>query len=214
VDPSKPTDPPLDQPHSIPRTRQDADEVLEGEILPKGATLGRPTANADPRMAPAPPPRPPKRRGGRLRTILIVALALSVGLCLGGLAYGYLVYDKVTKPDRSSPTLVVRQYLSATFDTRDALTAARFTCQDPSSMTEVQALLKWVKDQEQKYDIHIQVQWTGMSESVNGDQATVPTDLRIQVPESNGQISESIQHWSFGLRGASDWRVCSASKLG
>src|SRR5205814_1869178 len=88
------------------------------------------TVDAEPRGRPPsapssqPGPAPPIKKG-RLRRAFIVIAALAVGLCLGGVAITYALYDKATTPDRSSPILVVRQYLSATFDERDSSAPAR-----------------------------------------------------------------------------------------
>jgi len=84
VEPSKPGEPRVDQQASIPRSRDGTEEPLVGEVIPKGVPLGRPYVNAQPQAAAA---APQVKKGGRLRTIVIVILALAVGLCLGGLGF-------------------------------------------------------------------------------------------------------------------------------
>jgi hypothetical protein len=64
------------------------------------------------------PPSAPKK-GGRLRTAMIVIAALAAGLCLGGMAIFYITYDRATTPDRSSPANALQQYLEMKFENRD-----------------------------------------------------------------------------------------------
>jgi hypothetical protein len=215
VDPSKPTEPHADPYTSIPRSRQGDEEPLVGEVIPKGVPLGRPAVYAEQENAPgaAPPPSgppvaPPKKRG-RLRTAFIVVAALAVALCLGGLAAGYLIYDKATKPDTTTPTGSLDQYLEAKFVSRDPLKIENFVCASPS-LDEMNAMLDKIEALEKKFNIHIDVERSGYQVDTVNNKSTIKATLKVLVPEEQGQVSESHESWTFSLVNQNGWRVCGA----
>jgi hypothetical protein len=157
----------------------------------------------------------PRARGRTLRIVLASVLGGLAVLCVGGLGTGYLLYRKVSEPDRSTPGVVVRQYLDATYDDRDELKAARFTCERPANIRETQQELADLVSREKRFDIRITVGWENFTTQANKATATVGVRLKIAVPEENGQPSESFQQWTFSLRHqSSGWRVCEAHRVG
>jgi hypothetical protein len=207
VDPSKPTEPQIDPQTSIPRSRDGADEALVGEVIPKRVPLGRPTVNAEPQQPAR--PAPPK---GRLRRAFVVVAALAVGLCLAGVVVAYALYDKATKPDRSSPAVVLTQYIDTKFGTRDEARIKNFECASPS-LTEVDQLFADLRDREQRFNITIQVTTSDFNVVSDGDKATIDATVKIAVPEDNGGLSRSLQQWQFSLVDSGGWRVCGAHRL-
>jgi hypothetical protein len=210
VEPSKPTEPPSDQPPSIPQPRHEPEAPLVGEVIPKGVPLARPTFNAQPQGAVGPVP---PRKGTRLRTVLIVLVAVAAAVCLGGLGAGYLLYHKATEPDRSSPTVVLEQYLNAKFSTRDDVRARSLECGSPN-LGAIDAMLADLQAREQSYGITIQVSSADLNLVVTGDKATIGANLKISVPEANGGTSRSVQPWQFSLENAGGWRMCGAHQVG
>jgi hypothetical protein len=157
------------------------------------------------------PTREPKRRKLPLRTIAIIVGGVLAVLCLGGVGTGYLLYRNASEPDRRSPTVTVRQYVTATFDDRDESRAALFTCQKPA-VQDVRNLQSDLKSREDRFGITITVSIAAPRESISGKSATVQTDVRIDVPEADGSSSRSSQRWTFSLRDQDGWRVCSAER--
>lgn len=149
----------------------------------------------------------------RWRLVLLV-MAIVVGVtCLGGVGVGYVLYYRVSEPDRSTPTVVVDQYLQATFDDRDERRAGLFTCGDPQRLSDMQAMLNDIKDLEKDDSIRITVRWEGFEANVTGASATVNADLIVITPA--GEVSSrSIRRWQFGLKERSGWRVCEAHRIG
>src|SRR5438067_2772103 len=68
------------------------------------------------------------RRRRAMRQFLVVGLCFVALLCLGGVAVGFLFYDRATKPDLSTPSLVTRKYLSAYLVNRDDVAATQYQC--------------------------------------------------------------------------------------
>jgi hypothetical protein len=206
VDPSKPTEGELNQSTAIPRSRQgaDADEALVGEIIDKGVPLGRPVVDAEPKN----PPRKP----GKLRMAFVVMLSVSALVCVGGALVGYVLYHNATQPNRTTPSVSTLGYINAVFSDRDTLEAARYTCGDPASIIEIQALLDDIKGKEVKASVHIDVRAERIEQQVDGENATVQSELRVTV--SGDDTQEQIQHWKFTLADRSGWKVCDARKIG
>jgi hypothetical protein len=163
------------------------------------------------RVAPAPVAG---RRGRVVGIVLAAVLGGLAVLCVGGLGTGYLLYRKASEPDRSTPGVVVRQYLQATFDDRDESKAARFTCTRPADIGEMQQELADIVSREKRFGIRITVGWENFTVEESKATATVGARLKIAVPEENGQPSESFQQWSFAMRHQnSGWRVCDAHRI-
>lgn len=134
-------------------------------------------------------------------------------VCAAGSVTGYLWYDNATAPDRSTPSLAVRQYLQATFEDNDSRRASLFTCGSPERLTEVQDAVTDIHAREARYGVKIVVVWEGFSTTEQGANASVSTDLLIRVPEANGSTSESLDHWIFAMTKTDGWRVCGAHKV-
>ena len=206
VDPSKPHEPSIDQGRSIPRSRPGNDEVLEGEIIGKDEPLGRPGA------VPPRPPEPPKRGLGFRKTLLLVVAVVAMGLCLGGSITAYVLYDKATQPDRSTPEGVLEQYLNAKFNTRDDARAGLFKCSS-SDLADVDKALEDIEQLERKYSASITVRPASFDVSSAGNEATVNSVLHVVIPEASGVQSTLEQNWRFELKRDSSWRLCRAKKI-
>jgi hypothetical protein len=206
VDPSKPNEPSIDQGRSIPRSRPADDEVLEGEIIGKDEPLRRP----DP--VPPSPPRPPKRGLGVRKTLLIVVAVAALGLCLGGSITAYVLYDKATQPDRSTPEGVLEQYVDAKFSSRDDIRAKLFECSS-SDLADVEAALTAVKERESRFSIKVTVKPVSYDVDVRDKEANVRVTLKVLVPENDGRETVSLQEWRFSLKHDRSWLICNAKQL-
>src|SRR5262245_17321122 len=65
------------------------------------------------------------RRKRTFRQTLVVVLSVVALVCLGGSAAAFVFYDKATKPDLSTPTLVTRKYLDTYLVDREDAKAAQ-----------------------------------------------------------------------------------------
>lgn len=210
MDPSKPNEPSIDQGRSIPRSRPGDDEVLDGEVL-EGEIIGKDEPLGRPGAVPPRPPAP-KRGLGVRKTLLLVVAVVAVGLCLGGSITAYVLYDQATRPDRSSPTVTLQQYLNARFNTRDETRASVFVCASPN-LRAVDAAIDEVKGLESKFDIAVSASFSDMAVIVTDGVTAVRLKINMAIPEEGGRKSVLVQDWSFGMTHGDSWRVCSAEKL-
>src|SRR5262249_8661914 len=153
----------------IPRSRQEPEAPLVGEVIPKGVPLGRPAVDAQPRDTPR--VRPPGK-GRTLRTVLIVLGAVALAVGLGGLGVGFIWYDKATTPERGTPVVALEQYLDAKFTNRDPSRAKLFECGGPR-LANIDGLLGELEDRERQFGVAIDVRWSEFVVTVNGNSADV-----------------------------------------
>jgi hypothetical protein len=152
-----------------------------------------------------------ERREGRRRTLLVVGSFLLV-VCLVGGVVGYVLYDRATRVDRSTPVVAVFQYVDAIFAVRDAEQAMLFECDEATGRAALQPLLDDLEDRERRFGIQIKVSVTNFASTAEGATARVLADLLIDVPEADGKPSRSSQRWRFDLRDEDGWRVCDAQR--
>ena len=160
---------------------------------------------ADAQAAPAADAKPaasPRRlRKGRLLLILgIVVLSLFV---VGGVA-GLIVYNEATKIDRSTPTVVVRQFLQAALVDKDAAVVGLFVCGKWSSGQAMAAA-------DLNLDPAIVVAWGVTSEQIDGGKARVVARVTFSLTGS-GVSQRSVESWAFDAVQEDGWRVCSLSR--
>jgi hypothetical protein len=157
------------------------------------------------------PPRPAGRRGRTVAIVLAVVLGVVSLLCVGGLGTGYLFYRQVSEPDRSTPGVVLRQYLDVTLNERDDGRARLFTCHDAAGLAPVQQLRDDMRSKETQYGITIRTSPEGFDTRQSGTSADVDVKLRLSV-SANGTFQEQIQGWRFSLKKESGWRVCAGKQ--
>ncbi len=146
---------------------------------------------------------------------MLLVMAAVVGVsCMGALGIGYFLYYKASEPDRSSPSVVVDQYLQATFNDRDGGRARLFTCDDPNKLTEMRAMFSDIEEREKRGSKNIVVRWEDFDSTVTGRSATVTVSLIVITPSSAGASSRSIRRWEFKTENRSGWRVCDARRIG
>ncbi|NJP34081.1 hypothetical protein [Micromonospora thermarum] len=182
---------------------------------PAGSQVSRVPAQRPPSDQLAPPPSAPapvpQRR--RIRTIVTVAVAVLVALLLGGLAAGYVLYDRATAPDRSAPDVVVSGYLHAFLVDRNDARAAGFTCREGASLADLKALRGDLVSREERFATDISVSWGSLMVQREGDEAIVEVELIISA-YVDGIAQTDRQPWRFTTRLTDDWRVCAGSRAG
>jgi len=153
------------------------------------------------------------RRRRAMRQFLVVGLCFAALLCLGGVAVGFLFYDRATKPDLSTPEHVTRKYLEAYLVDRDDYAANQYRCSDASGLTELQALRDDIDARQRRYGVSI----TGSLDRVHevertASAAKVDVDLVFSAV-IQGAPQKDLEHWEVSVSNESGWRVCGANEL-
>jgi hypothetical protein len=156
------------------------------------------------RTEPAGQPAGKKRRRWRgLLTWLLVGATVAAAAIM---TFTFFAYRTFTEPNRSTPVVVVEQYVNATF-TGDQVRARRFECSQPD-LAELQTLVRDVESREAEFNVDITVTPASYQERITGDRAIVTA--RLQVVASG---YSAFPEWEFSLRDQSGWRVCGAKQV-
>jgi hypothetical protein len=135
-----------------------------------------------------------------VRRLLVVAGAFV--LVLGAVAGGafYYFYDRATAIDRSTPQVVVDQFLDATLVLKDPDRTSLLICDRWSAaqaMTSVGA----------PSDPRVSVTWGDPIATVTGASATVSVNVFFRAT-----AGEDIETWTLILENQDGWRVCDLTK--
>jgi len=143
-------------------------------------------------------PTPPARR--RPSIVLILALVVA-GLGMIAAVVGYAVYTRVTAIDRSTPTVVVGQFLVATIKDRDVRRVALFTCNDLAPTRALEMATGGIEPSRPPT-------WEDISiEQQQGSTATVTAKMKFRLDQETITSSET-QTWTFRVVNEEGWRVC------
>lgn len=155
-----------------------------------------------PEPAPVPGPARAKRsRGGRLLIMLGIVLA---GVLLIGGGAAFVVYDRATAIDRSTPEVVVEQFLRAGLVDRDAGRLSLFVCRQWSAEEASKKIAPPTDDK-------TFISWGDYVSSRVGDKATV--DVQVEFNRGAGSVSaSSVRSWRLQLEDQDGWRVCDLTK--
>jgi hypothetical protein len=147
-----------------------------------------------------PPPRPTRRTISRNKLLLIILIVGGVLVVAGG-GVGFLLYNRATEIDRSTPTIAVRQFLGAIFLDQDDDRVRLFTC--PSWTSSRTAEVRG------RVDPAVRLSWDTITEQSRADgQAQVTAKLSLRYP---GELAPSgEQLWRFDVVEENGWRVCGA----
>lgn len=160
------------------------------------------------------PPMPAAGRSRRVRVVLLVLTVVALVLCGGGAAVGYLLYDRATAPNLTSPAAVVREYIQTYLNDRNDTRAALLVCKSGSQLSEVRALRTDVASREKTYGLSISIGTDSVQESSrSGKTAHVAAEIVLSTID-NGTSLRRVQSWDFIAVNDSGWRVCGAHQVG
>jgi hypothetical protein len=133
-----------------------------------------------------------------------VLVLATVGVLLAGGGVAFVVYDQATAIDRSTPDVVVVQFLQAALVEKDPNRVSLFVCDQWAPQAAIAAAGA-------PSNPKIVSSWGDLRSSTTGDNATVQAKLTFSLA-TNGGFQQDVQSWTFELRNQSGWRVCSLSK--
>ncbi|NES14713.1 MULTISPECIES: hypothetical protein [Micromonospora] len=182
---------------------------------PAGSQVSRVPAQRTPpeQLAPPAPAPAPERPRRRLRTVLAIVAGVVALLCGTGAVVGFVLYDRATAPDRSSPDVVVASYIQAFLVERDDTKAKQLTCEGTTDLNGLRALRDDLAAREKKFDTTISVSWGPLNVQQSGEDAVVEVDLVIAA-FIDGISQSDRQGWRFETRRGDGWGVCKAQPAG
>jgi hypothetical protein len=138
--------------------------------------------------------------------ILLIFVIVAVGLISVAGVVGIAVYNQATKLDRSTPTVVARQFLEAALIDKDVKKVGLFVCQ------------RWPADQAMdetavdNLDPSVAVDWGATSEEIQGGNAQVVVRITFSQPIGGGNFARSVHTWTLDLEEDDGWRVCAIDR--
>ncbi|MFG1884225.1 hypothetical protein [Micromonospora sp. NPDC049102] len=183
---------------------------------PAGSQVSRVPAQRTPseQLPPAPPTPAPQPRRRRLRTVLIVVGGVLGLLLLGGVATGFVLYNRAAAPDRSAPDVVVDNYLRAFLVDRNDARANLYTCEGRAELGPLRELRLEVEQRESKFDVTVRITWGPLTRSPSSDGESVATTLTIAGSSDGVPRSSRREDWTFNVvKSGSGWRVCTGTKV-
>jgi hypothetical protein len=183
---------------------------------PAGSQVSRVPAQRTPPEQSAPPaPVPaPVRPRRRLRMVLAIVAGVMALLCGTGAVVGFVLYDRATAPDRSTPDVVVDNYLRAFLVDRDDISAKEFICRDGDALGAVRGLREELEQREANFNVVVRVGWGPLSRTKNADGESVITTLTIASSVDGQTRSSRREDWQFQVVNRDGWRVCGGNKVG
>lgn len=146
-------------------------------------------------------PAAPRRKRSVFRVVVIALVAF---IMVGGVI-GYVAYDRATAIDRSTPAVVVDQFLRAVYDDADPSRIDLFVCRSWSGNAALSELPKKGSDK-------VLVSWGDLTVEERGNEATAALDVRFSLPV-NGGTARDIQSWRLHLVREAGWRVCRYAEI-
>jgi len=144
------------------------------------------------------PPPSPGRRTFRQNKLLLIILILCGLLAVAGGGVAFLLYDRATEIDRSTPAVAVEQFVYAAFVDKDSDRVELFTCP------------QWTKERtaevQGRFDPEVKVTLADAAvQSQQEQQAVVTARMRLVFRDF-----VDFQDWRFELVEDNGWRVCGA----
>jgi hypothetical protein len=134
------------------------------------------------------------------RILLPIVIVLAVLVFVGG-GVGLIAYDKATAIDRSTPEVVVQQFLTAVFIDEDPGRVQLFLCGGFSAADAV-AQAHALVDPEAK------ASWDTVT-SINQSETESDVSARIRLRYPGELAPSASTNWRFHTTRQDGWRVCS-----
>jgi hypothetical protein len=145
--------------------------------------------------------------------VLTVVASVLAALCLGGVAAGFVLYNRAAAPDRSAPDVVVDNYLRAFLVDRNDTRAGLYTCEGNTELSAVSDLRREIQQREINFGVVVRVSWGPLTRTETGEAETVATTLSISSSADGQPRSSRREDWVFDVvEGEEGWRVCAGRK--
>ncbi|MEU4382229.1 MULTISPECIES: hypothetical protein [Actinomycetes] len=132
-----------------------------------------------------------------------------VALCLGGVAAGFVLYNRAAAPDRGSPDVAVVSYLQAALVSRDQNRALLFTCGGP--LQSIEDLRTQVERRERELGTSFSINIENIVVVMNGSSAATVTAVIRRSATVDGVQQSLTDPWRFEAQDRDGWRVCAGA---
>lgn len=147
--------------------------------------------------------------------MVTVVASVVAALCLGGVAAGFVLYNRAAAPDRSAPDVVVDNYLRAFLVDRNDTRADLFTCEGSGDRAGVLGLRSEIEQREANFGVVVRVSWGPLTRTETSEGESVATTLTISGSANGQPRSSRREDWVFDVVERDEgWRVCSGRKAG
>ncbi|MFG2011959.1 hypothetical protein ACGFNF_23160 [Micromonospora sp. NPDC048868] len=130
-------------------------------------------------------------------------------LCLGGVAAGFVLYNRAAAPDRGSPDVAVVSYLQAALVSRDQNRARLFTCTGP--LQPIEDLRTQVERRERELGTSFSINIENIVVAMNGSSAATVTAVIRRSATVDGVQQSLTDPWRFEAQDRDGWRVCAGA---
>ena len=142
---------------------------------------------------------------------IFAGMALLFCTGLGGVAF--FQFRESAQPDRSTPDVVVFQYVRALLNDRNDIRAKELTCDGGLGSAQILAFRDEIDARQRELNVEISTTATNPVVNIQGTEATVSVELRRSALIDGGsQILTDA--WQFTLADRNGWHVCGAAPVG
>lgn len=147
-----------------------------------------------------------------MRTILTVAGVMLTVLCLSGGVTGYILYNRASAPERTSPDVAVMNYLRSFLIERNDARAGLYTCQGSDGRLAMEEFREQIQVRERELDVSFLINIEDVSVVREGPSDAVATVVIKRSAWIDGIRQSVTDRWRFELRDINGWRVCRAEQ--
>lgn len=143
------------------------------------------------------------------KVVLVVMAAVGIGAASAGVV-ALRAYHEATKIDRTTPSVVVREYVEAYLVARDDQRAELFICRNPEGFDDISAARSQLLAEEKSGGVTTQVVPARLTESDGGRLVTA----ELKINQGSGlHTDRRTQYWRFTMVDEDGWRVCGAERI-
>jgi hypothetical protein len=148
-----------------------------------------------------------------MRTVLTVAGVMFTVLCLSGAVTAYILYDRASAPDRTSPEVTVVNYLQAFLIDRNDTRASGHTCREAADLAAIDRFRDQIVSRERELNVAFSINIENVTVSQAGSSDAVVTAVVRRSASIDGIQQSLTDPWRFELRDSDGWRVCRAELM-
>ncbi|MEU2665897.1 hypothetical protein ACLQ20_07840 [Micromonospora sp. DT46] len=141
--------------------------------------------------------------------MVTVVASVVAALCLGGVAAGFVLYNRAAAPDRGSPDVAVVSYLQAALVSRDQNRALLFTCAGP--LQSIEDLRTQIERRERELGTSFSINIENIVVVMNGSSAATVTAVIRRSATVDGVQQSLTDPWRFEAQDKDGWRVCAGT---